>query len=79
MTAKDEITQHPYPRHHQLIKECTMHPSRNLQYQVICLWLEDVIVVILKANFLKKLDLKSLKKLPETHSRNWTGSSLLYK
>jgi hypothetical protein len=77
-TAKGKITQHPYPHHHQLIKQCTMRPSRNLGYHVIRLWLEDVILVILKANFLRELDLKSLKKLPGTHSRNWTGSSLLY-
>jgi hypothetical protein len=55
-----------------------MHPSRNLQYQVTRLWLEDIIVAILKANFPQKMELKSLEELPGTHSRSWTGSSLLY-
>jgi hypothetical protein len=79
MTTKGETTKHLYPRHHQLIKECTMRLSRDLQYRVICLWLEDVIVVILNANFLKDLDLKILEELSGTHSRNWIGASRLYK
>jgi len=29
-TTKGEIIKHQYPRHHQLIKECTMRPSRDL-------------------------------------------------
>jgi hypothetical protein len=78
-TTNGETTQHPYPHHHQLIKECTMCPSLYLQYQVLCLWLEGLIAVILKENFLKESDLKILKELPGTHSRNWTESLLLYK
>jgi hypothetical protein len=78
-TTKGEIIQHLYPRHHQLIKECTMRPSRDLQYRVTRLWLEDVIVEILKAKFLEEQDLKNLEELLGTHSKDWTGSSPLYK
>ena len=78
-TTKGETTQHLYPRHHQLIKECTMRPSHNLWYPVSHLWLEDVIVLVLKANFFEDSDLKSLEELPGTHSRNWSGFLLLYK
>jgi hypothetical protein len=38
-----------------------MHPSHNLRYRVSHLWLEDVIVLVLKANFLEDSDLKSLE------------------
>jgi hypothetical protein len=56
-----------------------MRPSHNLRYQVSHLWLEDVIVLVLKANFPEDSDLKSLEELQGTHSRNWSGPLLLYK
>ena len=56
-----------------------MRPSRDLQYRVTRLWLEDVIVEILKAKFLEEQDLKNLEELLGTHSKDWTGSSPLYK
>jgi hypothetical protein len=75
--TKGETTQKLYPRHHQLIKECTMRPGCDLQYRVIRLWLEDVIVVILNAKFLEDSDLNILEELSGTHSRNWTGTAHL--
>jgi hypothetical protein len=78
-TTKGETTQHLYPRHHQLIKECTMCPSRDLQYRVIRPWLEDVIVVILNKKFLEDSDVNILEELSGTHSSNWTGTARLYK
>jgi hypothetical protein len=78
-TTKGETIKHQYPRYHQLIKECTMHPSHNLQYRVTRLWLEDVIVEILKANFFEEQDLKNLEELLGTHSKDWTGGLPLYK
>ena len=56
-----------------------MRPSRDLQYRVTRLWLEDVIVEILKAKFLEEQDLKNIEELLGTHSKDWTGSSPLYK
>ena len=56
-----------------------MRLSRDLQYRVTRLWLEDVIVEILKAKFLEEQDLKNLKELLGMHSKDWTGSLPLYK
>ncbi len=56
-----------------------MRPSRDLQYRVTRLWLEDVIVEILKAKFLEETDLKNLEELHGTHSKDWMGSLPLYK
>jgi len=78
-TTKGETIKHQYPQHHQLIKECTMRPRRDLKYRVTRLWLEDVIVEILKAKFLKEPDLKNLKELLGMHSKDWTGGLPLYK
>ena len=77
--TKGKTIPHLYPHHHQLSKKCMMHLSHNLQYWVLQLWLEDLIIMILKANFLNGSNLKSLEELTGTHSRNWTWSSLLYK
>jgi hypothetical protein len=78
-TTKGETIQHLYPQHHQLVKKCTMHPSRDLQYRVTRLNLEDVIVIILNAKFLEDSDLDILEELSGTHSRDWTGTACLYK
>jgi hypothetical protein len=43
------------------------------------LWLEDIIIEILKAKFLKEPDLKNLKELLGMHSKDWTGGLPLYK
>ena len=54
-----------YPPHHQLIKNCTMRPSLDLQYRVRDLSIENVIVLIVKHHeaYLTSQDLNNLKQV----------------
>jgi hypothetical protein len=62
-TKKGEALQ--YPPHHQLILNCTMRPSLDLQYRVQDLSIENVLVFIIKHHeaYLSSQDLTSLKQV----------------
>ena len=46
--GENSSAKHLYPLHHRLISECRMKPSRNLQYRVKDLHLDNIVVFLIK-------------------------------